>query len=202
MTNNIWFTSDTHFHHKNIVSGTTEWEQGNRLQRTRLFDTLEAHDEALVKGINYHVKKEDTLYHLGDWSFGGFEQIEKFRSQLNVDNIILIYGNHDHHLENNRQNIRRLFKECTYYKEITIDNQRIVLSHFAHRVWNKSHHGAFHLYGHSHGTLPDQGRSMDVGVDVAYSKYTEYRPFSWKEIYSILSKRSAEIVDHHNEYTN
>ena len=43
--------------------------------------------------------------------------------------------------------------------------QVIVLCHYALRVWDRSHHGAWHLYGHSHGNLPSQGRSFDVGVD-------------------------------------
>ena len=38
--------------------------------------------------------------------------------------------------------------------------QDIVLCHYAMRVWQKSHYGAWMLYGHSHGTLPDNpGRS-------------------------------------------
>jgi hypothetical protein len=32
--------------------------------------------------------------------------------------------------------------------------QPIVLCHYAMRVWNRSHHGAWHLYGHSRGNLP------------------------------------------------
>jgi hypothetical protein len=29
-----------------------------------------------------------------------------------------------------------------------------VLCHYAMRVWNRSHHGAWHLYGHSQGESP------------------------------------------------
>ncbi len=39
--------------------------------------------------------------------------------------------------------------------EISVHGQPIVICHYAMRVWNRSHHGAWHLYGHSHGNLPD-----------------------------------------------
>ncbi|MGN7127393.1 hypothetical protein [Methylorubrum thiocyanatum] len=42
----------------------------------------------------------------------------------------------------------------------------IWLSHYAHRIWYRIHRGDLHLYGHSHGTIPDapEGMSTDVGV--------------------------------------
>jgi calcineurin-like phosphoesterase family protein len=43
--------------------------------------------------------------------------------------------------------------------------ETIILCHYAMRVWDRSHYGSMHLYGHSHGHLPDYGKSMDVGVD-------------------------------------
>jgi calcineurin-like phosphoesterase family protein len=104
---NIWFTSDTHFHHNNIVRGCTNWvndptKGAASVQRTRDFKTLEEHDETLVKNINNCVKPDDILYALGDWSFGGLEQVWEFRKRLHCKNIHLIFGNHDHHLERNR----------------------------------------------------------------------------------------------------
>lgn len=49
----------------------------------------------------------------------------------------------------------------------TKDNgKRLWLSHYAHRVWPAGHHGSYHFYGHSHGSLPGIGRSRDVGVDL------------------------------------
>ena len=67
------------------------------------------------------------------------------------------------------------------------------------RVWNKSHHGAYHLYGHSHDSMEDKewGKSMDVGVDSAFRILGEYRPFSFDEIKGILDKRELYTIDHH-----
>lgn len=206
---NIWFTSDTHFGHKNIVRGTTIWEQytpGSSHQGVRDFDTLELHNHALIRSINSVIKHDDILYHLGDWSFGGHENIRKFREQLNCQEIHLIFGNHDQHIEPIDSPYRSLFASCSYVKELSLNvdkkygvvgKQKFFLSHYSHQVWNKSHHGSIHLFGHSHGTLEGLGRSMDVGVDT-----NNLYPYHIDEVMDIMSKIPINIVDHHNQTTN
>jgi hypothetical protein len=73
----------------------------------------------------------------------------------------------------------------------------LFLSHYSHRVWNGSHKGITHLYGHSHGLIDDFNKSMDVGVDVAYRMFGEWRPFHLNEIIDIMSKKIISPVDHH-----
>ena len=77
----IWFISDTHFGHKNICYGVSEWE--NKITNTRPFNSLEEMNWAIVNSINNYVKEDDILYHLGDWSFGGIENIWNFRKRCN-----------------------------------------------------------------------------------------------------------------------
>jgi calcineurin-like phosphoesterase family protein len=216
---NIFFTSDTHYHHKNIVRGCSEWEGANE-QNTRDFDTLEEHDEILVQNINKTVKENDILYHLGDWSFGGLQQIWEFRKRILCKNIHLVLGNHDHHIANNREitlytgdYCQTLFKSVNQYiMNKKIGGQEMCLSHFAQRVWDKSHHGNWNLYGHSHNTLPEYQldiyrndewcinyyRCMDVGVDT----HPEFRPYHFDEIADIMKHRVYLKVDHHSEKTN
>lgn len=76
--------------------------------------------------------------------------------------------------------------------------------HYSMRVWNGSHKGFIHLYGHSHSSLEHApwGKSMDVGVDNAYRLFGEYRPFSLKEVVEMMSKREIEFIDHHDKNTN
>lgn len=210
---NIWFTSDTHYNHKNIVKGVAEWEDKSQC---RDFATLEEHNDALVNNFNKLVKPEDTLYHLGDWSFGGFDAIKAFRSRLKCENIHLIYGNHDHHIERNREGVQGLFKSVQYYKEVAFPGTpKIILCHYAMRVWNHSHKGSWMLYGHSHGTLdanrPEFAnptwigdmyytrnyRTIDVGVDT-HALY----PYSLEELKEIMGARDIVLeVDHHNPET-
>ena len=56
--------------------------------------------------------------------------------------------------------------------EISVNGQPIVLCHYAMRVSNRSHHGAWHLYRHSHGNLPEgpTSLSMDVGIPMTFAR--------------------------------
>jgi calcineurin-like phosphoesterase family protein len=199
---NIWFTSDTHFGHTNIAGPKiSTWSSGYRD-----FNSVHMMNMALVDGINKYVKEDDILYHLGDWSFGGVQNIFQFRNYIICKNIHLILGNHDQHIidkeikyHDTTFNPIELFSSVQDVLTLDIGKTKIFLSHYSHRVWLGSHKGVIHLYGHSHGSIPDYGKSMDVGVDVAFKKFGEYRPFNIGDITNIMSKRNIEKIDHHGE---
>jgi calcineurin-like phosphoesterase family protein len=94
---------------------------------------------------------------------------------------------------------KNIFSSVQHYKEINVGKQKICMSHYAQRVWNKHHRGAIHLYGHSHSSLEQLpwGKSMDVGIDNAFKLYGEYVPFSLTDILDIMGKREIKIIDHH-----
>ena len=71
------------------------------------------------------------------------------------------------------------------------------MSHYSMQVWNKSHHGSIHLFGHSHGSLKGIGRSMDVGIDT-----NNLYPYHLDEILYNLKDIDVKIIDHHNNKTN
>lgn len=207
---NIYFTSDTHYSHKNIVRGVSEWKVEDSpygVNRTRDFNTLEEHNDALVTSINALAKCGDVLYCLGDWSFGDPENIRIFRSRLICKEVHLILGNHDQHIRKPSSPFRGCFNSVQDYLELSlkIDSQKsgqygktkICMSHYAQRVWNKSHHGAIHLYGHSHGTLPGIGKSMDVGVDT-----NNLYPYHLDEILDLMKGKEISFIDHHSPLTN
>jgi calcineurin-like phosphoesterase family protein len=196
-----WFTSDTHGYHKNICKGTSQWGDTGE-QRTRDFNTPEEMTQEIIKTFNKYVQYDDVLYFLGDWTFAGFDNIKRLRDQINCQIIHFIFGNHDHHIENNKEGIQSIFSSVQHVKTITIEGHRVFMSHYSHQVWDKSHKGQIHLFGHSHDTLKGIGKSMDVGVDVAFRLFGEYRPFSWPEIQSIMAKKEVELVDHHTKNTN
>lgn len=192
---NIWFTSDSHFGHTNIAGpDVSSWSSGYRN-----FKSVHEMNLSLVNGINKYVKEDDTLYHLGDWSFGGVHNIFQFRNNIVCKNIHLILGNHDQHIKdkvikyhNTSFNPIDLFSSVQDVLHLKLGKTELFLSHYSHRVWLGSHKGVIHLYGHSHGSIPDYGRSMDVGVDVAFKKFGEYRPFNIGDITNIMSKREVE----------
>ena len=100
----LFFTSDTHYNHKNICRGVTSWTHADG--HTRDFPTLAKMNDTIVNNINSIVGQDDILIHLGDWSFGGFESISEFYYRLTCQNIYLILGNHDHHIEKNKDDIK------------------------------------------------------------------------------------------------
>jgi len=64
------------------------------------------------------------------------------------------------------------------------------------RVWNKSHHGALNLYGHSHGSLPDDPHALAIDVGVDCHNFT---PISFEQVKKIMSKKTFKPIDHHGE---
>jgi calcineurin-like phosphoesterase family protein len=210
----LWFTSDTHYGHTNICRGVSKWRDtdGNvPVSQTRDFNTLENMNDAIVKSINSVVGENDILFHLGDWSFGGFDNIAEFRNRIVCKNIHLILGNHDHHIENNKDNIQRLFSSVNQYLRLQVSlypgtilhtgKIDLVLMHYPIASWHNMNDNVIHLHGHVH--LPPnkklaQGKAMDVGVDG-----NEIMPYSLSQIISIMDKQPIAKLslpqDHHEE---
>jgi calcineurin-like phosphoesterase family protein len=197
----VWITSDTHFGHKNIVRGVTNWRTQDGevpVGSTRDFDTIERMNERLVNGINNVVGQDDTLIMLGDVSFGGFENIGLFIDRIICKNIHLILGNHDHHIDNNRGDIQDKFLSVNHYLETNIEGKDFVLCHYPLQSWNGMNKGVIHLHGHVH--LPEdkkfgKGKKMDVGVDG-----NGMDPYGINDIIKIMDKRpilSDMNDDHH-----
>lgn len=198
----IYFTADTHAYHQNIAGpSVSKWKEG-----WRDFKDQDEMTDILIKNINDTVKEDDVLYHLGDWSFGGKNKIYKFRKEINCKTIHLIKGNHDHHIKISDywKGIGEAlnFSSVQDTLEVKIQSNIFFLSHYAHRIWLGSHKGVIHLYGHSHGSIPDYGLSMDVGMDNVYNLIGEYRPLSFIEILSYMDNKKIEFPDHHNPETN
>ena len=188
----IWFSSDWHLSHKNIAGPKiSRWKSGYRD-----FNSIPEMNDNIINNINEYVKYDDTLNFLGDFAFGEAKKIPELRCRINCQNINFFYGNHDDEIRFNEE-YQKLFTSCKDVDFFTINGQNFFLSHYSHRVWPSSHHGTIHLYGHSHDSIPDFGKSMDVGIDTAYRLLGKYRPFSITEIIDIMSKKEICELDHH-----
>jgi calcineurin-like phosphoesterase family protein len=203
----LFFTSDTHYSHSNICSATTNWSVNDGYARK--FDSLQDMNQRLVDNINNMVGENDILIHLGDWSFGGFDKIEEFRSQINCKNIHLTFGNHDHHIERNKEGVQRLFSSVQQYLRLEVrrpngklvEKFSFVCMHYPIASWHDMNQGVIHLHGHVH--LPSHlriadGKAMDVGVDG-----NGLEPISLDEILGIMQmqpiKKLALPKDHHEK---
>lgn len=203
---NIFFCSDPHYGHSGIVMGTSNWDDKSGC---RPFETIECMNETLVNNINEVVKEDDILFCLGDWSFGSYKtgdnvtNISEFRDRLNCKTIHLLLGNHDSEIE---KEVDSIFTSVAHYREIIVIEQpttqgekaikqKIVLSHYSHRVWNNMHNGAWMLFGHSHGNLKSvEGKTMDVGFDT-----NNFKPYSYEDIKNIMEDKEFVKFDHHIE---
>lgn len=180
---NIWFISDTHFGHSNIIKYSN-----------RPFASVHEMNEVLITNWNALVKPNDVVWHLGDFAFMPSNKFNNLIDRLN-GKINIVLGNHDKAITKNKcLNTTKI--SIQNYAELKVNNNLIVMFHYGQRVWNKSHHGSIHLYGHSHGSLPPYGKSVDVGVDCKEITH-EYRPISLEEIEFFMSKRTIGYCDHH-----
>ncbi len=205
----LFFTSDTHYNHANICSATTKWNNPTTIREFKSLEYMNAH---LVENINEMVGQDDILFHLGDWSFGGFEQIELFRNQIVCKNIHIVTGNHDHHIEKNHEGCQNLFSSVNKYLDLIVKwsnghagngEQRFALMHFPIASWDNMARGAIHLHGHVHFN-PNRrigiGKMMDVGCD-GNGLY----PIEMREVLSIMRNQPIKSMfefDHHEIVEN
>jgi calcineurin-like phosphoesterase family protein len=173
----LFFTSDTHYNHSNICRATTKWTDADSV--TRDFKSLDLMNDTIVNNINERVGENDILIHLGDWSFGGFEMIEEFRSRIVCKNIHLILGNHDHHIDRNKNGVQKLFTSVNHYANLDIrypdkinkgivHRLNFVAMHYPIASWDGMNDNTIHIHGHVH--LPKhlriaEGKAIDVGMD-------------------------------------
>ena len=142
----IFFTSDLHFGHENVIAFDG-----------RPFDSVKEMNEELIRRWNLKVGKEDTVYVLGDliWKTANNEA-ESILRQLNGE-IVLIKGNHDTFIKNNRK-ASSLLREVKEYDDICVALEdgtikRCILSHYYMPLYNGHRLNAIHLHGHSHNTV-------------------------------------------------
>lgn len=181
----VFFTSDTHYDHKNIVRGVTEWTDPPEILdlTTRPFSDTEEMNRFLVESINDTVSENDTLYHLGDVCLSSEYKTLEFISKIRCKHIYLVYGNHDSNIISSRQ-LRESFAACSYYCELKLEKELFTLFHYPIDDWKNMNKGSFMLHGHQHNRKEwlTASRRMDVGFDA------HQKPISLEFIYDTLSK--------------
>jgi calcineurin-like phosphoesterase family protein len=199
-TQNLFFISDFHVGHTNVIRFDN-----------RPFRDVNEMNETLIKNWNSVVGDDDTVFYLGDLSMRCHPSTVKwFVEQLN-GKIHFFMGNHDHYRDIARLNrwekiwgdddVQGAGKIEIKDSDANRGYQHIELSHYAILSWNKSHHGSWHLHGHSHGSMmknPDmeffyKRRVIDVGCNM-----WNYTPLSYTQVKDIMSKKIISPVDHHD----
>jgi calcineurin-like phosphoesterase family protein len=182
---NVFFTSDTHFQHKNIIKYCN-----------RPFNTVREMDSALVKNWNAVVGPDDIVFHGGDFCFGAKSSWAYLCDALNGKKY-LAGGNHDGNITPDKfVDVQQMFNiRIMGDEEIASDGQRITLCHYPMLSWYQSHRGAWQLFGHVHGGLSNKGEmkttpnQLDVGVDVH-----NFTPISYETVKEIITKQNLRNV--------
>ena len=149
MSKNIFFISDTHFGHANMITFLNY--DGTRM---RPFDSVEECDELMIENWNKVVKPTDRIYHLGDVVYK-CKNRDEIMQALNGHKI-LIKGNHD------RDQLGWYMK---YFKDIRgthhIDGNYL-LSHFPIHPDSKGRF-ARGLHGHIHAQTVMRSKLIECG---------------------------------------
>lgn len=157
----IFFTSDTHFFHQNILKYEPE---------SRPFGSVEEMNEKIIENWNSVVGPEDTVYHLGDFFMGPTQNIEPTVKRLN-GNIILVRGNHD--TANRLEIYKSLGIEVKDIAYIPYKGRFFICCHFPInneefvKMARQDNSEVVFLYGHVHHNAPDGyvDGTYHVGMD-------------------------------------
>lgn len=183
----IYFTSDLHFGHKNILKFCA-----------RPYLSISEMDNALIQNWNACIKKNEHVYVLGDFSFSNKERTTEIIKQLNGYKIIIL-GNHDSHA---KKMLDMGFDRVFENHKIRINDTELLLSHFPYHPQSNNEQDqrylhkrilddgkSWLLHGHVHEAWDQKARMINVGVDVR-----NYKPVSHETILSIIKKDQGTKV--------
>lgn len=183
---NIWFTSDLHFGHRNIMKFCN-----------RPWENVEEMDKALINNWNSVVGKNDIVFDLGDFAFASNSKWKYILNQLNGRHY-LILGNHDVSRYPGDKTME-LFERVEHQMIVKIDDRYVYLNHYPYLCYGGSYRGhdqgIWQLFGHVHSRPNDTGKDhdrlsmlfpyqYDVGVD-----NNNYYPVSWNQIVDIINNQ-------------
>ena len=163
---NIFVCADLHFSHKNIIK-----------YENRPFENIEDMNRQLVRNWNSVVKKDDTVYVLGDVSFTGSKATKEIIAKLNGRKV-LVMGNHDR--ERSIQKWLDIGFDWVSPHPVIL-NEFIVLMHEPPTYFNSAC-PYFYIYGHVHGT-PDYQSHTENSACVSIERL-HYRPALLEDVIS------------------
>ena len=162
----IYFTSDLHFYHKNIIKYSPSF---------RSYENADEMNEKLIEMWNNIVTPEDTVYNLGDLSMAAnTKKVIEVAKRLNGKHF-LILGNHDYPIKSEKEKLmemvkddgNNLFEDIRDYKFLTFPGVQIALSHYPMAGWEGMQQGSIMLHGHLHDYISEvKGKILNVGFDL------------------------------------
>lgn len=172
----IYFTSDLHLGHKNILKLSN-----------RPFSTIEEMDEILIRNWNDKVKGCDTVYIVGDLIYKSQEP-EKYLKELKGKKVLII-GNHDSGWLG-KIDVEKYFIKTTMLLEQSLCNHIMTLCHYPMLEWRGSRKDVnckklgYLVHGHIHNRVEDKylelfksPHALNAGVDI-----NNFEPVTFEEL--------------------
>ena len=214
----IWFTSDTHFGHANIVRLANRPFKDTKV-RGEMIPAVQIMNEAIVNNWNACVLPGDKVYHMGDVALGKIDDSLEYIHRLNGE-ITLVTGNHDRNFRLGKRSAGLEPDEWDErYKQFGFAHvvpgnlalsgfegmEPVMLSHFPYtgdhfdgdrfeEVRAKdSGLPIVHGHTHAHTTITYSAREtlqIHVGVDS-----WNFRPVSYQQVTNIIRSLRVEGVD-------
>ena len=166
----IYFISDTHFGHANIVK-----------MCERPYPDVEAMNEALITAWNERVHGDDTVYIIGDMFFRCSDP-ESILKRLKGKKWLIV-GNHDGSWMD-KVDLNHYFVSVDNYLETTDGVHGMTICHYPLLAW-KNAGRTYMVHGHIHADINSdywpliqrRERVLNAGVDV-----NDYRPVTFEEM--------------------
>ena len=171
----VWFTSDTHFGHENIIRFCN-----------RPFNNVQEMNTELIRRWRETVPEDGIVFHLGDFAHGSSRLWNDILCAI-PGRKYLILGNHDMKCIN--QGFMNHFETVSQQMTIRVGGQTIVLNHNPFLCYGGAYRDVWQLFGHVHSgpnsiSGLDHPRlkmlfplQYDVGVD-----NNDYRPVSYAKV--------------------
>jgi len=181
----IWFTSDFHLFHKNVL----------RFDDRPFKDVYEMH-ETIIYNWNEVIHDNDTVYYLGDLTFGSVNKTKEIIYALK-GKIVYIKGNHDKGIEQYSDRFEGIYD----YFHLVYNKQRYVMMHYPILSFPGVYRGSFMLYGHCHGNLqPIYNKNgqqiLSKRLDVGCMNHNYY-PINLHRVHELLDPIVNVPIDHH-----
>lgn len=189
----VWFTSDLHFGHANIIKYCQ-----------RPFAHVDAMDAHLITTWNAHVAADDEVWVLGDVCMGDRERTLAYVGAL-AGTKHLVVGNHDKPFDDPRGEWAKRYRDAGF-ATLThgstmhqLGDAEVRLCHFPYRGDSRGTEryldarpiddGMTLLHGHTHGQWRKQRTQVDVGVDAWGG-----RPVADHELLALIADPASEVA--------
>lgn len=163
---NVWFISDIHFGHTNIIKYCN-----------RPFANATEMNEQIIRNLQDTVGQDDIIIFVGDIAFTSTEQANSYLSRIPGYKILVI-GNHDFH----KRVLRELnFDEIHLCHNFQHNNIDYALTHYP---MNNLPLPWINIHGHIHDKHLDTLQHINVSIEVL-----NYKPISFTDLQKIAETR-------------